>query len=174
MPKRSRKNTESSKRIDPLIVVALIGLLGTIIAALLASPLLERWLSTPPSSNDTPASISNTATQGTQTTGNIIRLNQTVSGTLYFDEAGVWIFSDGPATVTMILDVGPFGSALLIVRDPSGVDQAYVDEQSPGVARLVNFTIPTDGDYTILVRNAQNQQVDYTLTVQDALTPPPP
>ncbi|HJS18163.1 MAG TPA: hypothetical protein VJ785_05420 [Anaerolineales bacterium] len=174
MPKSSRKNTESNKRLDPMIVVALIGLFGTIIAALLASPLLERWLSTSPSNTDTPAAISSTAINGTQTTGNHIPLNQTVTGTLYFDEAGVWIFSDGPATVTIILDVGPFGSALLILRDPSGVEQAYVDEQSPGVARLVNFSIPTDGDYTILVRNAQNEQVDYTLTVQDALTPPPP
>jgi hypothetical protein len=49
-----------------------------------------------------------------------------------------------------------------------------VDEQSPGVARLVDFQIPTEGNYTILVRNPQNSQVDYTLTVQDALTPPPP
>jgi hypothetical protein len=74
----------------------------------------------------------------------------------------------------MTLDVGPFGSALLIVRDPSGVERAYVEEQSPGVARLVNFSVPTDGDYTILVRNTVNEQVDYTLTVQNALTPPPP
>ena len=97
-----------------------------------------------------------------------------MKGTLYGAEAGTWIFSEGPANVTMVSDVGPFGSALLIVRDPSGVQRAYVDEQSPGVARLVNFPIPTDGDYTILVRNAANEQVDYTLTVQDALTPPPP
>ena len=101
-------------------------------------------------------------------------LNQTVTGTLYQAEAGVWIFSEGPATVTIILDVTPFGSALLIVKDPSGVDRAYVDEQSPGIARLVNVNIPTSGDYTIWVRNAQNEQVNYTLTVQDPLTPPPP
>jgi len=93
---------------------------------------------------------------------------------LYQAEAGVWIFSDGPAHVTIVLDVTPFGSALLIVRDPSGVDQAYIDEQSPGVARLVNFFIPTDEDYTIWMRNAENKQVNYTLTVQDPLTPPPP
>ena len=60
------------------------------------------------------------------------------------------------------------------MRDPLGVDRAYVDEQSPGIARLVDFFMPTDEDYTILVRNAQNMQVDYTLTVQDALTPVPP
>ena len=43
-----------------------------------------------------------------------------------------------------------------------------------GVARLVNFFIPTDEDDTILVRNAQNEQANYTLTVRDPLTPVPP
>jgi hypothetical protein len=173
MRRHSNKNTNAGKRLDPMIVVALIGTIGTIIAAILASPILERWFSSEPSNAGSPPS-SNTATASTQTLGNQIRLNQTVSGTLYQAEAGTWIFSEGPATVTIILDVGPFGSALLILRDPTGVERAYVDEQSPGIARLPNFFIPTEGDYTILVRNAQNTQVDYTLTVQDALTPPPP
>jgi hypothetical protein len=172
MRKRSNKTTDKNKRLDPAIVVALIGLAGTIIAALLASPLLERLFSAGPTPSATSAQGLNGIT--TPDSGNRIGLNQTVQGTLYFDEAGVWIFDEGPATVTMVLDVGPFGSALLIVRDPSGVERAYVEEQSPGVARLVNFSIPTDGDYTILVRNAANEQVDYTLSVQDVLTPPPP
>ena len=173
MRRRSNKNANAGKHLDPMIVVALIGMIGTIIAALLASPILERWFSSEPSNAGSPP-LSNTAAASTQTLGNQIRLNQTVSGTLYQAEAGTWIFSEGPATVTIILDVGPFGSALLILRDPTGVERAYVDEQSPGMARLVNFFIPTEGDYAILVRNAQNTQVDYTLTVQDALTPPPP
>lgn len=164
----------SNKRLDPMIIVALIGLAGTIIAALLASPLIEKWLSPAPTSETSPPSSTNPATSSTKTPGNRINLNQTVNGTLYFDEAGVWIFNEGPATVTMILDVSPFGSALFIVRDPSGVERAYVDQQkSPGVAVLVNFSIPTSGDYTILVRNAANEQVDYTFTIQDALTPVP-
>lgn len=164
----------SNKRLDPMITVALIGLAGTIIAALLASPLLERWLSPARPGETTttePASASNTAPQ---TAVKRIGLNETVSGTLYFDVADVWTFSDGPATISVVLDVSPFGSALIIVRDPSGVDRAYVDQQkSPGVAVLVNFFIPTHGDYTIWVRNSANEQVDYTLTVQDALTPIP-
>lgn len=169
-----KKSKDDRKRLDPMIVVALIGLAGTIIAALLASPLLERWL-TPAVADISPSPASSPATSSTQTTGNHIRLNQTVEGTLYFDEAGVWIFSDGPATVTITLDVSPFGSALIIVRDPSGVERAYVDQQSPqGVTRLVNFSIPTEGDYSILVRNTENEQVNYTLTVQDALTPVAP
>ena len=174
MRKNSNKNADKRKRLDPMIVVALIGLVGTIVAALLASPLLERLFPAQPSQIAPTVQTSNTTT-GTQTLGNPISLNQTVTGTLYGAEAGTWIFSEGPATVTMILDVGPFGGALIIVRDPSGVDRAYMDEQKrPGITQLVNFLIPTAGDYTILVRNVANEQVDYTLTVQDALTPPPP
>ena len=174
--RKSQKNSkEGNKRLDPTIVVALIGLAGTIIAALLASPLLGRWLSQAPSVTSPAASSAETSSVSTPVTGNRIGLNQTVTGTLYFDEAGVWIFNEGPATVTITLDMRPFGSALMILKDPSGVEREYVDKQSPqGVTRLVNFTIPTEGDYTILVRNAANEQVDYTLTVQDALTPPPP
>jgi hypothetical protein len=183
VPNQSKRNNESKKRPDPTVIVALIGLAGTIIAALLASPLLEKWF--PPQPAET-ATLTSTPTEpsssssGSTSTASLpvgskpIRLNETVTGTLYFDEAGVWIFSDGPAAVTIILDVSEFGSALIILRDPSGVERAYVDEQSLGVARLVNFSIPTDGDYSILVRNTQNTQVNYTLTVQDAATPPPP
>lgn len=164
----------SNKRLDPMIIVALIGLAGTIIAALLASPLVEKWLSPVPTSEASQPSSTDPAVSSTKTLGNHISLNQTVNGTLYFAEAGVWVFSEGPATVTMILDVSPFGSALIIVRDPSGVERAYVDQQkSQGVAVLVNFSIPTGGDYAILVRNAANEQVDYTFTIQDALTPVP-
>jgi hypothetical protein len=174
MRKGSNKNTDKNRRLDPTIIVALIGLTGTIIAALLASPLLERWFAAGPTPVATQIQTSNETT-GTQTSNKYITLNQTVKGTLYGAEAGTWIFSEGPARVTMILDVSPFGSALIIVRDPSGVDRAYMDQQkSPGVTQLVDFFIPTEGDYTILVRNAANEQVDYTLTVQDALTPPPP
>ena len=172
MSKRSNKNT--NRRLDPMIVVALIGLMGTIVAALIASPLLEKWISQSPSATETTSPSVGATAGSTQTLSKYIELNQTVKGTLYQAEAGTWIFSEGPARVTIILDVTPFGSALLIVRDPLGVDRAYVDEQSPGIARLVDFFMPTDEDYTILVRNAQNMQVDYTLTVQDALTPVPP
>jgi hypothetical protein len=178
MRKRSQKNKEEKKRLDPMIVVALIGLIGTIIAALLASPLLDRWFPAQPppveASNPSTGTQPSQAATGPQIVSQPIRLNQTVIGTLYGAEAGVWVFSEGPAIVTIILDVSPFGSALIIVKDPSGVDRAYMDEQiKPGVTQLVNFSIPTEGDYTIWVRNTANEQVNYTLTVQDALTPSP-
>lgn len=169
MPKQSTK-----KRLDPMIVVALIGLVGTIIAALLASPLIENWGSPQPTVPVSPPPQTNTITTVTPTSGNHIGLNQTVTGTLYHAEAGIWIFNEGPANVTIVLDVGPYGDALIILFDPSGVQRAYVEQQSPGIARLVNFNIATSGDYKIWVRNAVNEQVNYTLTVQDVLTPPPP
>ena len=49
MGKRSNKNTNTRKRLDPTIVVAIIGLVGTLAAALLAIPLLERWFASQPS-----------------------------------------------------------------------------------------------------------------------------
>lgn len=185
MRKRSKKNREANKRLDPTIVVALIGLAGTVIAALLANPLLERWFPaqllpsqtgpSPTAPNDITGTQAIETKNGTQLITKPIRLNQTITGTLYGPEAAIWTFSEGPANVTIVLDVGPFGAALIIVKDPSGVDRAYMDQQTrPGVTQLVNFNIPTDGDYTIWVRNAANEQADYTLTVQDALTPPPP
>jgi hypothetical protein len=174
MRKSSNNAKDKNKRLDPVIIVALIGLVGTIIAALLASPLLDRWLSSTPANGNLSAPSLEPVTNGTQATGNRISLNQTVTGTLYYNEAGTWIFSGGPATVTIVLDVSPFGNGLMILLDPSGVQREYVEQQSPGIARLVNYNIPTSGDYTILVRNTKNEQVDYTLTVQDALTPPPP
>ena len=179
MGKRSKKNADSKRRLEPTIIVALLGLVGTIIAALLASPLLEKRFARSPATTQTKspsAGATISATQNsTQTQGNYIGLNQTVTGKLVFSEAAVWIFNEGPANVTITLDVGPFGSALIILKDPSGNERAYVDQQlRQGVTQLINFSIPTSGDYTIWVRNQANEPANYTLTVQYALTPPPP
>ena len=172
---KSKRKDDSKKRLDPAIIVALIGLAGTIIAALLASPLLEKWIVTSPAATETAAPASTGIGVTTPTSGNRVGLNQTVTGKLTFSEAAIWIFNEGPANVTIILDVGPFGSALIILKDPGGVERAYVDQQiRQGVTQLVNFNIPTSGDYTIWVRNQANEPADYTLTVQDALTPAPP
>jgi hypothetical protein len=167
----NRKKSNPRKKLDTAIVVALIALLGTLITAIFASPainkLIENWgksdlpLATPSS---TPNSQETAAATGS--TGNIIQLNQTVTGTLYYDEAGVWIFNEGPATITIVLDVGPYGEALIILKDPDGVDREYVDAQSGSKEHLINYTIPTDGEYSILVRNSLNSQVNYKLTVE--------
>ena len=174
----NKKKSESERKIDPVIAAAVIALLGTIVTALFASPainkLIENWgnsveqTATPSS---VPANSETTVVTGSQE--KYIELNQTVTGTLYYDEAGVWIFDDGPATITIILDVGPYGEALIILKDPSGVDREYVDAQSGSEERLVNYTIPTTGKYSILVRNSRNSQVDYTLTVEGMKNPTP-
>lgn len=97
-----------------------------------------------------------------------IGLNQTVTGTLYFNEGNAWLFSQGPATINIILDAGPYGEALLMLFDPGGTQREYVDAQTGREERLMNYTIPDDGDYTILVRNTKNEPADYTLTVEAA------
>jgi len=63
MSKRSNKNT--NRRLDPMIIVALIGLMGTIVAALIASPLLEKWLSQSPSATETTSPSVGAATGST-------------------------------------------------------------------------------------------------------------
>ena len=166
-----KKKSNPRKRMDTVIIAALIALLGTVITAIFASPainkLIENWGSSdPPLAKPSPIPTNPETADATESTGNIIQLNQTVTGTLYFDEAGIWIFNDGPATITVILDVGPFGEALIIIRDPDGIDRAYVDSQGGSEERLVNYTIPTDGKYSILVRNSLNTEVNYTLTVE--------
>lgn len=167
----NKKKGNSERKIDPAIIVAVIALFGTLIAAVFSSPainkLIENW-GKPAEQAGTPSS-SPINSETAVVIGNQekhIKLNQTVTGTLYFNEAGVWIFDDGPATITVILDVGPYGEALIILRDPSGVDREYVDAQSGSEERLVNYTIPTAGKYSILVRNSRNSEVNYTLTVE--------
>jgi hypothetical protein len=95
-----------------------------------------------------------------------IKLNQTVQGKLYYNEGSTWLFSDGPETVNIILDTGPTGDALLILYDPSGVQLEYVPAQSDGKARLLNYQIPDTREYALVVRNAKNTEVEYTLTVE--------
>jgi hypothetical protein len=172
MSKLSDKRKSSSrKKIDPAILAALIALIGTIITAIFASPainkLIDSWgKSDPQSATPTSLSINSETPTATGSAVNYIHLNQTVTGTLYYAEAAVWKFNEGPATITLILDVSAFGEALIILRDPDGIDREYVDAQSGREERLVNYTIPTDGNYSILVRNTLNSQVKYTLTLE--------
>jgi hypothetical protein len=171
MPKRESKEKPTGQKLDPAIVVALIGLLGTLITVLISNAdKISTWLS--PSAVPTVGGAIQSATAA-QPGEKRIGLNQVVTGTLYYNEGDTWIFSEGPATVTITLDVSTYGSALIILFDPSGVQREYVDGQEPGIARLVNYTIPSAGDYSIFVRNTNNSQVNYTLTVQDARTSVP-
>jgi hypothetical protein len=62
--------------------------------------------------------------------------------------------------------MGPQDAALLIVFDAEGVQRQYIEAQTPGEARLLNYSIPDDREYTLFVRNQNNTRADYTLTVQ--------
>jgi len=173
-----KKKSNSRRKIDPAILAAVIALIGTVITAIFASPainkLIESWgKPDPQSAAPTSLPINSETPTATGSTVNYIHLNQTVTGTLNYDEAGVWIFNEGPATITLILDVSAFGEALIILRDPDGIDREYVDAKSGREERLVNYTIPTDGNYSILVRNTLNTPVKYTLTLEGTKNPTP-
>jgi hypothetical protein len=118
----------------------------------------------PPGATAIPEAI-NTPTASSPET-NRIGPNQTVTGTLYYNEGNSWVFSEGPATINIILDVGPYGEGLIIFFDPKGIQREYVDAQHGREERLVNYYVPDDGDYTIFVRNSNNTQVDYRLTLE--------
>jgi hypothetical protein len=95
-----------------------------------------------------------------------ISLNQTVTGTLFFNEGNSWVFSEGPATVNVILDVSHFGEALIVLFDSQGIQREYVDAQNGREERLINYYVPDNGDHTIFVRNSLNSRVDYRLTLE--------
>jgi hypothetical protein len=116
-------------------------------------------------------STSTNNSSGATSPSDRIGLNQTVKGRLYYNEGNNWVFSDGPATVDIILDTGPYGSSLIILYDSTGVQREYIDAQSDGKARLINYHIPDGSDYIILVRNTKNTEVEYTLTVEAAESP---
>jgi len=110
--------------------------------------------------------LQSAAPPGDSSVAGKIGLNQTVSGTLYYNEGGEWIFNQGPAEINIILDTGPYGESLIMVFDPSGVQREYVDAQTGREERLMNYAIPESGDYKIVVRNLNNERTDYTLTVE--------
>jgi hypothetical protein len=98
----------------------------------------------------------------------MIGLGETVTGTLFYNEGNNWIFGKGPATVDIVLDVGPYGAGLIVIYDPDNVQREYVDYSVNGQVQLVDYRIPDDGEYRIFVRNVNNTHTIYTLTVQPA------
>jgi hypothetical protein len=114
----------------------------------------------------TSTAIGDTPPEAVNGTAGRIGIGQTVTGTLYYNEANSWVFADGPATVNIVLDVGPFGEALILLFDPQGVEREYVDAQSGSEERMMFYEIPTAGEYIIAVRNTENTQADYRLSIE--------
>jgi hypothetical protein len=164
------------------IVLFGLGILFTLAALwIILSPSLppaqiQTSAETGPQAEGTPLATSLPARNSQESTASIgnmpasrkIGLNQTISGTLYYNEGNEWIFSEGPAEINVILDTVPYGESLIMIFDPSGVQREYVDAQGGREERLMNYSIPSGGDYMIVVRNLNNERTDYTLRVEDS------
>ncbi|HMQ33672.1 MAG TPA: hypothetical protein PKD53_23270, partial [Chloroflexaceae bacterium] len=130
-----------------------------------AAPTAAQAPATAPAAGQTPAGAA--APQP----GEAIGPGQTVTGTLIGSEAAMWSVAGGHGPLDLVLDVGPFGDALMIVEDGAGARRDYVDAQSGPEERLVGLEIPAGETYRVTVRNSSNAQVDYSLAV--SATPPP-
>jgi hypothetical protein len=98
-----------------------------------------------------------------------IALGESVSGVLDVDEAHSWSFSDGPATVDIILSSGEDMDGVLELYDPEGNLQAEMDSTFAGdEERLLAIDIPDSGEYTIVVRDFFDEGGDYSLSVDVA------
>lgn len=75
-PAKSKSATKQSRELNTTIIVALIGLAGTIIAALLSSPLIEKWLMPLPIATES-ATITVTLTPRPATPSQTVEPSQT-------------------------------------------------------------------------------------------------
>jgi hypothetical protein len=82
------------------------------------------------------------------------------------DEAHLWTFSDGPATVDIIVESGEELDAVLELYGP---DNEFIDASDSGFTgdneQILGIEIPDDGTYTIRVADFFGNGGDYTLTV---------
>ncbi len=97
-----------------------------------------------------------------------ISLNSTVEGSVTGPNPGVWLFNDGPATINITLEVGPRDRGLLMLFDEFNGQLGYIDTpDADGKLRLENILIPDESNYMIVVRDANNDGTQYTLTVEE-------
>lgn len=94
-----------------------------------------------------------------------IALNETVGGFLELDERHGWTFSDGPATVDIIVGSDEL-DLVLELYDPQlrlmeRMDSTFFAEREA----LLNVEIPDDGEYTIVVYDYFGDPGEYELTV---------
>ncbi|MCA9936533.1 MAG: hypothetical protein KC415_21510, partial [Anaerolineales bacterium] len=100
-----------------------------------------------------------------------IGLDETVDGTLGPDESHAWTFSDGPATIDIVMSSEVL-DGVLELYDP---DNVWLDSSDSGYSgdgeALYAIDIPDDGVYTIVVRDYWGDEGDYSLSVT-AVAPP--
>jgi hypothetical protein len=106
-----------------------------------------------------------TGTDLDATSQGLIGLGETVEGTLAEDEAHAWTFSDGPATVDIVL-----GSPELdVVLEFYGPDNELIESSDSGFSgegeELLGIDVTDSETYTILVRDFFGDSGSYSLRV---------
>lgn len=96
----------------------------------------------------------------------LIEIGQSITGTLAEAEKHAWTFSDGPATIDIVVESGDDLDAVLELYNP---DNELIDSSDRNFTgeneQLAGVEIAGDGDYTIVVRDFFNDGGAYTLTV---------
>jgi hypothetical protein len=111
--------------------------------------------------------------EGEETGGDIdavdqgsIGLDETVEGTLAEGEAHAWTFSDGPATIDIVVESGEELDAILELYNP---DNQLIESSDSGFTgeneEILGVDIPDEEEYTILIRDFFEDGGSYTLTV---------
>jgi hypothetical protein len=94
-----------------------------------------------------------------------IAVGETISGTLAEGESHAWTFSEGPATIDVILS-GAELDGVIEIYGPDGELLWVVDDGVTGEDEvLLGFEVPDDGEYTAVIRDFFFRAADYTLTV---------
>lgn len=102
-----------------------------------------------------------------------IALGDTVEGTLDEEEAHAYTFSDGPATVDIVLQGSNDMDAVLELYDPDNELLEVADSTFSGGEEVIAAITLDEGDYTIVVRDYFDDGGDYTLEVREAAEPEP-
>jgi hypothetical protein len=98
-----------------------------------------------------------------------ISFDETVEGTLAENEKHAWIFSQGPAFINIALTGDDDMDAILELYDPNNDFITSSDSTFTGeTEEILNFEIPDDETYTIVVRDFFADGGSYTLTVTEA------
>jgi hypothetical protein len=105
--------------------------------------------------------------EGTTDQGDI-SLGDSVEGSLDEEEAHSWTFSDGPATVDIILTGSDDVDGVLELYDPDDELVETADSTFSGGEEILAAVTLDEGTYTIIVRDFFDDGGDYTLEVREA------
>lgn len=96
-----------------------------------------------------------------------IELGESVEGTLAADERHAWSFSDGPATIDIVLQASEEVDAILELYDPDNIQVGSADSTFAGGEEVLAGVEVEAGTYTIVVRDYFNDGGSYELTVRE-------